>query len=93
MKQRAKTKELRNMKNVLDPPAGGDIMQERSSVGCRTLRPADVATALGVSRTAAYTLVRRAEKAGGDPFKVMRLGNTILVSKKSFNEYLDAQGL
>lgn len=60
---------------------------------CRTLRVEDCAAVLGIGRSAAYTLVRSAESNGGTPFRVMRVGTSLLISKKSFDEYLNANGL
>jgi len=60
---------------------------------CRTLRVDECASILGIGRSAAYSLVRDAEATNGTPFKVLRLGNTILVSAKSFFEFLDSNGL
>ena len=60
---------------------------------CRTLHVDDVQNILGIGRSQAYLLVRRAAVSDDAPFKVMRLGNRLLVSKKSFDEYLEANGL
>lgn len=60
---------------------------------CRTLRVDDCASILGIGRSAAYSLVREAETTEGTPFKVMRVGTSLLISKKSFDAYLDANGL
>lgn len=60
---------------------------------CRTLRVEDCAAVLGIGRSAAYTLVRNAESNGGTPFRVMRVGTSLLISKKSFDEYLNTNGL
>lgn len=60
---------------------------------CLTLRVDDCAEILGIGRSAAYTLCKNAESSNGVPFKVIRLGTSILISKKSFNEYLEANGL
>lgn len=43
----------------------------------------DVARMLKIGRTKAYNLVREGY------FKTVRIGNTIRVSKKSFDEWLD----
>ena len=59
---------------------------------CRTLRVEDLSEILGIGRSAAYNLVRQAELSNGIPFSVFRIGNTLLVSKKSFNEYLESVG-
>lgn len=45
----------------------------------------DIAGILNISRTSAYNLVKE------EHFKVVRIGNAIRVSKKSFDEWLDAQ--
>lgn len=58
----------------------------------RTLRVEDVQNILGVGRSMAYNLVRSAA-AAGEPFKVMRIGSTLLVSKKSFDDYLEQNGI
>jgi len=59
---------------------------------CKTLRTDQVAEILGIGRSSAYSLVREAATSG-NPFKVIRLGNSLLVSRKSFNEYLEENGL
>lgn len=51
----------------------------------RTYRVEDVAAILSVSRTSAYRLIKEGH------FKTVRIGNAIRVSKKSFDEWLDAQ--
>ena len=58
-----------------------------------TLRVDECASILGIGRSAAYALVRNAEATGGNPFRVMRIGTSLLVSKKSFAAYLEANGL
>lgn len=59
---------------------------------CRTLRVEDVQTILGLGRSQAYAMVRNAEVVG-QPFSVVRIGNRLLVSKKSFDEFLEANGI
>jgi len=59
---------------------------------CLTVRVDDLVIILGIGRSAAYTLVRDAE-ATGKPFIVLRIGNSILISKRSLNEYLESMGL
>lgn len=59
---------------------------------CRTLRVAECAEILGIGRSSAYELARQAEKEGG-PFVVVRVGTSLLISKKSFDAFLDANGL
>lgn len=49
----------------------------------RTYTVDDIAKMLNIGRTTAYNLT----KAGH--FKIIRIGNAIRISKKSFNEWLD----
>lgn len=53
--------------------------------GRRTYKVEDIAEILNIGRTSAYNLVKEGH------FKVVRIGNAIRVSKKSFDEWLDAQ--
>ena len=56
-------------------------ISERNS---RTYTVDEIATMLGISRSSAYKLVKQ------DDFSVVRIGNSIRVSKKSFDAWLDA---
>lgn len=47
----------------------------------------DIANILGIGRTSAYPLVKEGH------FRVVRIGNAIRISKKSFNKWLDTIGL
>lgn len=67
--------------------------ETRNRNECRTLHVEDVQNILGIGRSQAYMLVRKASVSDDAPFKVMRLGNRLLVSKKSFDDYLEANGL
>lgn len=51
----------------------------------RTYKVEDIAEMLSIGRTSAYNLVKEGH------FKVVRVGNAIRISKKSFDEWLDAQ--
>lgn len=51
----------------------------------RTYKVEDIAEMLNIGRTSAYALVKEGH------FKVVRVGNAIRISKKSFDEWLDAQ--
>ena len=51
-----------------------------------TYKVADIAVMLNIGRTSAYNLVKEGH------FKTVRVGKGIGVSKKSFGEWLDAQG-
>ena len=62
-------------------------------IECRTLRVEECASILGIGRSAAYALVRNAEATGGNPFRVLRVGTSLLISRKSFDAYLEANGL
>ena len=46
-----------------------------------------IAGILGIGRTSAYSLVKEGH------FKIVRIGNAIRVSKKSFDEWLDSLSL
>lgn len=45
----------------------------------------EIATILGISRSASYELVKKGE------FKIVRIGATIRISKPSFDAWLDSQ--
>lgn len=49
----------------------------------RTYTVADIATILDISRSAAYRLVKE------DNFATVRIGNTIRISRKSFEDWLE----
>ncbi len=51
----------------------------------RTYKVEDIAVMLNIGRTSAYNLVKEGY------FKTVRVGNAIRISKKSFDEWLDAQ--
>ncbi|MFT9056007.1 MAG: helix-turn-helix domain-containing protein [Ethanoligenens sp.] len=53
----------------------------------RTYRVEDIASILGIGRSSAYHLVKQG------CFKTVRIGTSIRVSKKSFDEWLDSQNL
>lgn len=53
----------------------------------RTYTVEDVAQILGIGRTSAYLLVKEGH------FKIMRIGNAIRISKRSFDEWLDSLDL
>nr|WP_312279743.1 helix-turn-helix domain-containing protein [Oscillibacter sp.] len=59
---------------------------------CRTLRVEDIQNILGIGRSQAYSMVNHAADHG-EPFRVIRVGSALLISKKSFDEYLDVHGL
>ncbi len=50
----------------------------------RTYTVEEVAHILGVGRTSAYILVKEGH------FKIVRIGNAIRISKRSFDEWLDS---
>lgn len=49
----------------------------------RTYTVEDIAKMLNIGRTSAYNLTKEGH------FKTVRIGNTIRISKKSFDEWLD----
>ena len=51
----------------------------------RTYKVEDIAVMLNIGRTSSYNLVKEGH------FKTVRVGNAIRISKKSFDEWLDAQ--
>ena len=51
----------------------------------RTYKVEEIAAMLNIGRTSAYNLVKEGH------FKIVRIGNAIRISKKSFDERLDAQ--
>ena len=51
----------------------------------RTYTVDEIQDILGISRTSAYNLVKK------DLFRYVRIGGTIRISKKSFDEWLDQQ--
>ena len=59
--------------------------ETRNVPDSRTYRVEEVAAILSVSRTSAYRLIKEGH------FKTVRIGNAIRVSRKSFDEWLDAQ--
>ena len=61
--------------------------KEKQATQSRTYTVSDIATILSVSRTTAYKL------ANSGLFKTIRIGNMIRVSRKSFEEWLQSEGL
>ena len=57
---------------------------QRDTPTSRTYTVEDVAAMLNIGRTSAYNLVKEGH------FKTVRVGNAIRISKKSFDEWLDA---
>lgn len=53
----------------------------------RTYTVEDIAQILGIGRTSAYILVKEGH------FKIVRIGNAIRISKRSFDEWLDTLDL
>ena len=53
----------------------------------RTYKVEDIAKILGIGRSSAYNLIREGQ------FKAVRIGTSIRVSRKSFDEWLDHQSL
>ena len=58
---------------------------------CRSMRVEECAEALGISRSSMYTYIDDVIKTG-QPFSVIKIGNKILVSRKSFESYLASIG-
>ena len=53
----------------------------------RTYTVEDIAHILGIGRTSAYLLVKEGH------FKIVRIGNAIRISKRSFDEWLESLDL
>ena len=53
----------------------------------RTYKVDDIAQILGIGRTSAYILVKEGH------FKIVRIGNAIRISNRSFDEWLDSLDL
>ena len=58
--------------------------ENNSKPNSRTYTVDEIADMLGISRSSAYKLVKQ------DDFSVVRIGNSIRVSKRSFDAWLDA---
>ena len=71
-----------------------DVLTAKSKtrLESRTYSVDDLGAILGIGRSSAYILARRAE-ATKDPFIAIRIGNTIRISKRSLEEYLESVGL
>ncbi len=59
--------------------------QMNTTADKRTYTVLEIAAMLDISKSTAYTLVRQ------EPFKTVKIGSTIRVSKPSFDTWLDAQ--
>ncbi len=70
------------MSNLLADSAGN-----APAPALKTYRVEDIARILGIGRSSAYALVREGH------FKAVRIGTSIRVSRKSFDEWLDHQNL
>ena len=53
----------------------------------RTYIVEEIAAILGIGKSTAYALVRQGH------FKIVRIGTSIRISKKSFDEWLDSQNI
>lgn len=62
-------------------------MEQMPKHGCekRTYTVEEIATLLGISRTSAYEFVKKGE------VKAVKIGASIRISKRSFDEWLDKQ--
>ena len=62
-----------------------ETMQAHYAPEKRTYTVDEIQDILGISRTSAYNLVKK------NYFRCVRIGGTIRISKKSFDEWLDQQ--
>ena len=60
---------------------------EKGTPQSRTYTVSDIAAILGIGRATAYKL------ANSGAFKTIRIGNMIRISRKSFEDWLKAEGL
>lgn len=60
---------------------------EKGTPQSRTYTVNDIAAILGIGRATAYKLANSGE------FKTLRIGNMIRISRKSFEDWLKAEGL
>ena len=60
---------------------------EKGTPQSRTYTVSDIASILGIGRASAYKL------ANSGLFKAIRIGNMIRISRKSFEDWLKAEGL
>ena len=69
---------------VLDHIEAGKIMlNQKAQDNKKTYTVAEIADMLGIGRTSAYNLVKE------NHFKVVKIGASIRISKKSFDDWLD----
>ncbi len=61
------------------------LENKQESFDKRTYTVQEIQDILGISRASAYNLVKK------EYFKTVRIGCTIRISKKSFDEWLDSQ--
>ena len=61
-----------------------DKKEKKSLQETRTYTVEQIAAMLNIGRTTAYQLVKQEE------FRIVRIGNAIRVSKKSFDEWLES---
>ena len=61
-----------------------DDKQKKPLPESRTYTVEEIAAILNIGRTTAYLLVKEGR------FKIVRIGNAIRISKKSFDEWLDS---
>ncbi len=64
----------------------------QQAIGRLTLTVEECAEYLGIGRSACYALARQAETTGF-PFYAFRIGGRLLISKKSFLDFLDTNHL
>lgn len=64
-----------------------DNKENRTLPESRTYTVEQISAMLGISRGSGYALVKEGH------FKIVRIGNIIRISKKSFDKWLDGLGL
>ena len=68
-------------------------MVTKEKVESRTMKVEECAALLGVGKATMYGIVHEALDHNGQPFSVLELKGKLLISRKSFNSYLESMNL
>lgn len=66
------------------------MADKKNPVECRTMKVEECAQLLGLGKASMYDIVNEALTNHGQPFSVIKLKGKLLVSRKSFNSYLES---
>lgn len=64
------------------------LMKKTNNDACRTISVEEMASILGIGRATGYTLANKAV-VEGKPFRAVRIGGSLRVSRKSFEKFLE----